>query len=63
MLGNVIMHIIPHALGIHAHGEILDSVGGGRVSRELWLGLTTCAGFVLFTCLDLMIRGIKEKYG
>eukprot|EP00008_Paramoeba_atlantica_P004317 CAMPEP_0201482732 /NCGR_PEP_ID=MMETSP0151_2-20130828/6973_1 /ASSEMBLY_ACC=CAM_ASM_000257 /TAXON_ID=200890 /ORGANISM="Paramoeba atlantica, Strain 621/1 / CCAP 1560/9" /LENGTH=560 /DNA_ID=CAMNT_0047865561 /DNA_START=110 /DNA_END=1792 /DNA_ORIENTATION=+ len=63
LAGDVLLHIIPHALGIHAHGEILDDVGGGRVYRELWLAFTICAGFVLFTCLDLVIRGIKAWWG
>ena len=63
LFGDVILHLIPHALGIHSHGEILDDVGGGRVERELWLGLTICAGFLLFAVLDLAIRGVKGKYG
>eukprot|EP00008_Paramoeba_atlantica_P002433 CAMPEP_0201504232 /NCGR_PEP_ID=MMETSP0151_2-20130828/85095_1 /ASSEMBLY_ACC=CAM_ASM_000257 /TAXON_ID=200890 /ORGANISM="Paramoeba atlantica, Strain 621/1 / CCAP 1560/9" /LENGTH=661 /DNA_ID=CAMNT_0047897957 /DNA_START=463 /DNA_END=2448 /DNA_ORIENTATION=+ len=66
LVGDVILHILPEIFGVHSHGgpeeEEEDEHEEGTVTRIQWLGLTVCAGIVIFMVIDLTIHFIQHRF-
>jgi hypothetical protein len=69
LVGDVILHILPVLWGIHSHGsedsshDEHDHENEPTVSKEQWLGLTVCAGIIIFMLIELLIHYIHHLKG
>jgi zinc transporter 7 len=63
LLGDVFLHLLPHALDPHDHSDSHHHGGGHDHSRGIYVGLYLLAGLLVFFAIEKWVRSKAASYG